>query len=442
MTNRLDKMYKIYLLSRQSITIAPPNYELPDYLQMQTEEIPEQLEADDTSQQQNLFNFPDDYDLRYLRRWDDFPQARRSRDSYSYLIDFDRDVFTINLTLHIPLDLIPYFWASFVATGVNRHTLVWSDGLSPRYIATPHTLSPKINTNLVARYHRANPAVIDSWKPQTKLERLKFASLLEYQGNFLYNLEALFTQVYDCAGVDSDIMQKLVYLFIHSSYLPAHDFLEAKWPSMSPGFPQASLHHILQNLDYPRSPIYYIPVGKNKVLISLATHLNNEGILTMEVGRVIGLAEDLPSVTSACILSLEHVVIVRINRLEEGTVAVSHTPAIEIRGSENGRLALASILSPREARSSQDCVLNSTKLPTEIIETIIRYVLLNSGRSKNISSLVQTCRLFKAIVDAHAVRLPGRTYLTLPTEDSEYFYKIEESARQDCFERVLCCFST
>jgi hypothetical protein len=50
---------------------------------------------------------------------------------------------------------------------------------------------------------------------------------------------------------------------------------------------QSPTTSILNRIDLPREEIYWVPVHDYKILISLATHLEREDIVKMEIGNLL-----------------------------------------------------------------------------------------------------------------------------------------------------------
>src|SRR5208282_1697360 len=150
----------------------------------------------------------------------------------------------------------------------------------------------------------------------------------------------------------------------------------------------------------------------------------------MKVGEIINLTKD-ENITTACIVSLLHAVIVKIDRTKG--IEVTHTPALELFGTKKaGMIALIRTLSPHSSRLDTQSFPPAI-LPNEIFETIFRYLtLISDNAMEDIASFAQTCKLFSAIVHDRTVCLPGRVFLTFPSENDNLFWAIDDGWRGVC----------
>lgn len=107
-----------------------------------------------------------------------------------------------------------------------------------------------------------------------------------------------------------------------------------------------------------RQPEYFIPVGNRQVLISLATHLDNHQIAEMAIAKVVERISH-ESVQTACILSLQHAIILEIDKSCQPT-KVKRTKTLRILDDDKRQKGSKSIdshvirLSPICPSTSQD----------------------------------------------------------------------------------------
>lgn len=420
----LDGIYATHLQSQVSTAIVATQYELPagtsssapkkfDHVQPHLDEtwVPE-------------------YDSQTNPWWDDFPpQIDDEGAEYTYIINLDKDIFTINSTLHLKLDRIPRRWTSFILECTESGDLYWSSSLDPAYTASIDAPVPTLDADLIAVYEQCTPAIHDQLYPQNTCERLKTEILLRYQRD----LERYLPVNLNSQWTPDDVpMQKLVYAFIKYSCWEAIEF-----KSLDFAYDIPAARNLLRDVDFPQSPVYYIPIGRIKVLVSLAMNLDRDEILKMEVGKVINLTKDQNTAT-ACIVSLIHAVIVKVDRTKG--IKVTHTPALELFGtSKAGRIALITTLSPHPSHLDVER-FPSEILPNEIFEIIFRHLAFASDGMQNIASFARTCNLFSAIAHDRTVRLPGRTFLTYPSGNANLVYAIDDDGWRGLYHFLGCFY--
>jgi hypothetical protein len=122
---------------------------------------------------------------------------------------------------------------------------------------------------------------------------------------------------------------------------------------------------------FPRQPEYFIPVGNRQVLISLATHFDNHRIAEMAIAKVVERIPD-GSAQTACILSLQHAIILEIDKSCQPT-KVKRTKILRILdddGGEKGARALIATLSAYSNLSlhisTSTRLLNAPSFPSKL----------------------------------------------------------------------------
>jgi hypothetical protein len=168
---------------------------------------------------------------------------------------------------------------------------------------------------------------------------------------------------------------------------------------------------------FPRSRDYFIPVGDGKVLISLAVHLDNEVVRQMAIARVIELVKE-GELQTACILSVKHVVIVKVDKRHH-PAKIAYTKPLRILEHDEdenlaeGAVSLISTLSafPRSLAGApcpqKDPATDRPVIPLEIVERIFTWIASESPSA--ISNFALACKQFAAIVDDNSIRFPGCT---------------------------------
>jgi hypothetical protein len=291
--------------------------------------------------------------------------------------------------------------------------------LASNIIASP----PEINNHLIKFYVDSSPTIIDPPRSQHRNTEL---ILLRLQESLRRNLANPFTSFSKEWLPEDTQMQQLVYTLVklstwealrfphHSLPKPGHNFHEE--PSLA--------EYLLRDVEFPREPNYYIPVGHGTVLISLATHLEIADILKMAVAKVITISED-NTTTTACILSLNHVVIVEITKTPT-SVQTTHTEPLELFGETSlGRKSLIATLSPNNTLVDKT-VMPNINLPLEIIEVIFRSLVMTPGGFETLPHFAGVCKLFAAIVHDRIIRFSSdRVLLNYPTWLSGCLYGVD-----------------
>jgi len=163
---------------------------------------------------------------------------------------------------------------------------------------------------------------------------------------------------------------------------------------------------------FPPTAEYFIPVGNGKVLISLATHLDQDQVVEMAIAKIVEKVSE-GSKQTACILSLQHTVIVEIDKSCR-LVKVKRTKLLRIlheRAGTPGDQALIATLSPFRRRITpplqQNPASDRALLPLEVVELVFRSLALQHPDS--IPNFASTCKQFATIVSKNTLRFPGCT---------------------------------
>jgi hypothetical protein len=160
---------------------------------------------------------------------------------------------------------------------------------------------------------------------------------------------------------------------------------------------------------FPREPEYFIPVGNRQVLISLATDLDDEQIAEVAIAKVVDRISE-GSTQTACILSLQHAIIVEIDKSCHPTKVIRTRilRTLDVETGREGADALIATLSvfPRPFVPHLT-TSNGPILPVEITEHIFKYMAVKHPSS--IPNFASACKQFAAIVSENVLRFPGCT---------------------------------
>ena len=405
----LDGVYSAHLKCRKSVRLASTNFEVVDSLPLD-ETVDVAPIVDDT--------WVSEESCQPKPFWSDFPQEIYDYDAkWTYVVDLDRNVFTINSMVHFRLDSIPLDWISHLVYDEQDRIIEFRDPLDTKHIGNVVVDYPDVDSELVAIYSECTVAITET----SRALPLKAAILLEFQSRLRYDSPRELLDEWTIYDVQ---MQKLVYAFVKCCCWEAIKFGEPQRDDVAQSIFSRNL---LVDVDFPRQPDYYISAGNRRVLMSLATDLDVDDlqdIRKMSIGKVIKLTRDQTTAV-ACVISLTHVIIVDIDRTNG--IKVTHTEPLPLFGeTSEGRKALIATLSPHQSRIDlvSEFPLN---LPVEVIEQIFKFlVLIPRGEIQTIPCFARTCKLFAAIVHDRVVHLPGRTFLTYPTEKPGWVYGIDD----------------
>jgi hypothetical protein len=226
-------------------------------------------------------------------------------------------------------------------------------------------------------------------------------------------------------------MQRFVWMFIRFSMWDGMSWLEGR-PHKDRKFLQELLDDILpRTIPIPTTPQYYVHVGTNKILVSLARELHLKDLVRMEVAKVVHLTPT-GTVQDACIISLNRVVIVNINKTSS-KVRVKHTPPLRFDWRHPGGIkALIATFSPLESYSAPLVSKTLPSLPAEIIEDIFKFLSRTSDRT-TISNFACVCKSFSKMVRSRTVKLDRCLVTTFPTKYPKVYYGFDEKGKRRLF---------
>lgn len=214
---------------------------------------------------------------------------------------------------------------------------------------------PTISEDLITLYDNVNPTMMD---PPVPSHPVRTRVMLILQSNLESRCSVSFKETRKEWGPMDIRMQKLVYTLVKFSTWECWTW-ECK-SSIIREYLAPVASSLLQTATFPRQSEYYIPITNGKVLISLAIHLDKENIFKMAVAKVIRLTPE-GKYQVACIISLEHVVIVNVDKTST-PIKVSHTKLLNILDDNEGGKTLIATLSPfapRLARFPQRGIFQS-----------------------------------------------------------------------------------
>ena len=227
-------------------------------------------------------------------------------------------------------------------------------------------------------------------------------------------------------------MQRLVWIFVRYAMWDGLTWV-AKKPTLDifdePDEAWYALEQMPSTIPMPTTPQYYVFVGMNKILISLGRDLSVDDVVKMEVAKVVNLTPTW-TMQDACIISLDHVVIVNVDKTSS-QVIVNHTPPLKFDQDSGGIEALIATFSPLELHPAQ-LLPNNSIFPFEIVENIFKFLVLAGGRTA-IANFAGACKLFSRIVRYGTVKIDGCLVLTFPTVCPGLFHGLDENGSVELF---------
>ena len=166
--------------------------------------------------------------------------------------------------------------------------------------------------------------------------------------------------------------------------------------------------HLFRRAAYARDTEYFIPAGGRKVLISLATHLDDPYIAQMAIAKVVKLCRE-GQIQDACILNFERCIILQINRTSKAIIKVLRTAPLRMLDVSRtpGLDSLIALLSNNPTSNK-----NTFNVPSTVLERLIGSM---AGLSKeSMPNFNLSSEQFASIRDQSLV-LPNCTILAFPT---------------------------
>jgi hypothetical protein len=358
--------------------------------------------------------------------WSEFPPENlQMRTYYLYVIDLDRDAFSVDSRWHFRLSKIPQNWRdALIPSDEGRPSI-----LEPQYLAS-NILAPVpiLDPRLLAEYKRCEITELDNPKPPPS-QWLKTEIMLKLINGLSSMVQSVLENTWSEYTPFDIRMQKIIYALVKCccweslSFKPTTPLsLTNKEITVDMAPLGTALFHVSA---FPRVPTYFIPVTNGNVLISLATHLDKQEVADVAIARVVEMVKEGEKQT-ACILSLQHVIIIVVDKTYS-SAKVARTKLLEIlhkgQGSE-GAKSLVATLSNFLCPLSVAPFLNKNPsshrhvVPLEIAEQIFKDLAILHPSS--IFSFAAACKQFAALVSKHTLRFPGCTLFPFDRKHSEW----------------------
>jgi hypothetical protein len=384
-------------LKRSKGRVSPAKFELLNSLPVTASEAEDATE--DIAVREQLS------DLRWI--WSDFAPERLEGFNdikWTYILDFDRDAFTINSVVHFRLSNIPENWLSYINFDHTAKQCM-PKSLDPVHLAWDvFPAIPVVEQELLQRYNETLGTIVDA-PNRSKHLKTWIMSVMEMELTNRCSTE--FKEQWKEWTPSDRSMQKWVYAIVRCAMWDGlsfeHSLIGPDW-----GEAEEGLNVLLEGVTTPEATEYLVPVGTEKVLISLATHLEVEDIAKAAIGKVVELTRD-GTRQIAGIISPRETIIVNMGKTSP-RCSVNHTKLLAFEDPLLlGFNALIATLSTPYSRL--DKTAPNGNLPVEIMEQIFKHLLLKVPDGfKTLPSLACTCKMFSAMARDRTFYLPGRLF--------------------------------
>jgi hypothetical protein len=354
--------------------------------------------------------------------WSEFPPEDDCMIEWIYTIDLDRDAFTVDWIASFNMLNWPQDWEEHVETNEEGRRCVPTK-LAKEYLVTDvFAKPPAIDEAMLKRYEELHPEPCD---PPTPTNEVKMNILMQLQRD----LEMFKMCPYDVVSKEWTIhdipMQKFIYCLVKFS---CWESLEFKLKKEERNVLEVVIPTWLNGAEYPRGTEYYVPTGDKdqQILISLCTHLDQEEVRKMAVARVVDkmkMEED--GRYTACIVSLTHIVMVRVFKHTD-QMKVYHTEPMEIFGeTSEGRKTLIALLSSPDLKSKAP-IGPARAVSADEIGDLFEALSLAYGGHATQSNFHEVAKDASNVLHGRTIRFPGRTLMTHKTWLEGCMYGIDD----------------
>lgn len=371
--------------------------------------------------------------------WGDFPPSLNELDAqWSYVYDLDSDAFSVNSIVHFRLSNMPHRFVRYLG-GDREENLV----MPPKNLAEEHLAwdifpeQPLIQQDLMQNYMSSQVTITNAPEIANHPAHLMLLDLQRDLRKRCAWYDEIGLNWQRWAPADRG-MQRLVWLFVRYAMLDGLTWVVKKhFHSIFDRYDEYwdGLEEMPSTIPMPAAPQYYVYVGMNKILISLARCLDVEDMVKMEVAKVINLTPP-GTVQNACIISLDHLIIVTADK-SSSQVHVYHTLPLKFevdnQSHSAGIEALIGTFSPLEWHSSRlVSEYDKVVLPPEIVDQIFQELFL-AGDRMAITNFALVCKSFSQMVRDRTVKVGSCLMLTFPTARRGWFYGFDENAKLQLF---------
>jgi hypothetical protein len=353
--------------------------------------------------------------------WGDFmPRTDLECSQWTYVFDLDRDAFTINSAAHFRLSNMPEGLVRYLRNGsVLKLKNLPDEHLAPNIYPGP----PDIDPELVDVYNAVQVSIMDA---PTISNHPKHLMLFNFLKNMRYQFgsDSEFVRKWLEWGPSDRQMQRLVWSFVRYAMWDGLAFVkrnrQIQWDEGE---------HPPTTIPMPTESDYYVLVGTNKILISLATNLGVEDIAKMAVAKVINLTPE-GTVQLACVISLHEMIIVNIDK-SSPQVCVSRTGSLAFAPPQSdGVKALVATFSPLSHPILH--LPNNGILPVETVEHFFKLLVLTGGVT-TVPNFACACKLFSEIVRCRTVKVGRCMVLNFPMSRRGVFFGLGEKRSVELF---------
>lgn len=207
----LDDLYAAEQKRYTAISLQPTNFVLVPAADVQQQDsVPEPVYAEYFGR--NDYDYDPD-DQRASNAWSEFPPEDHGELEYLYVIDLDRDAFSVDLRAHFRLSNLPEDWLSHLKRDEDHYRIMPTD-LAPDYLAwNVFAPEPVYVDSLVRAYRACEVTQMESPKPPPR-QWLKRAIMLKLAFGLTSMLRNVLENTWREYSPTDVRMQKIIYALV------------------------------------------------------------------------------------------------------------------------------------------------------------------------------------------------------------------------------------
>jgi hypothetical protein len=358
------------------------------------------------------------YQLDKDGMWSVFPPHQSEYVACTIIVDLDRQIFTVNGTMHYDLYDIPPNWRN--------------DPEDEAHLASFNKLvyhPPPLDDKYLDLWNSITCETCQMAPPQRPTD-IRLAIMDDMLSDFSDQYQYLLNEFADQWGPSDIQFRSLVYAMVK---LASNSFRfrmceDRLYSTFNPAYDRGD---VLKGYKVPSTDMYYVH-GTGGVLIHLSSQLDLD--YRRAICRIVKCAKKSgKQEMSACIISLYHVIVLNVTN-ENGKVYVKHSPLTSL-SSRTGRKLLISALH-RDSEETSFYTLEAN-LPADIIAEIFKHLFLLPGGVKILPSWRLVCKAFNSLARKHVLSLPGLTILDWADfDDYKRYHGVDQAGEAGVWTRT------
>jgi hypothetical protein len=332
------------------------------------------------------------YQLDKEGMWSVFPPHQSEYVAFTVIVDLDRQIFTVNGTMHYDLYDIPPNWRDDPEE--EAHLISFN-----KFVYHP----PPLDDKYLDLWNSITCETCLMAPPQRRTD-IRLAIMDDMLADFSERYQYLLNEFANQWGPLDIQFRSLVYAMIK---LASNSFRfrlceDRLYSTFHPAYDRGDF---LKGYKVPSTDMYYVH-GTDGVVVHLSSQLDLD--YRRAICRVVKCVKKSgKQETSACIISLYHVIVLNVTN-ENGKVHVKHSPLASL-SSRTGRKLLISVLNPDRIEDASYTL--DANLPAEIIAAIFKHLFLLPGGVKALPCWRLVCKAFNGLARKHVLQLPGLSIL-------------------------------